>query len=230
MRLVPASDSSLLVVFGESSGAAFRTHVLKLFTAIRRLEDPRIRNLHPAYASLLIDFDPLNMTFRELGAAVISANEGSSHQEWVGKTVEIPVCYAVEMGPDLEFVARHCKLSTEEVVKRHSATEYEVSFLGFSPGFAYLSGLATELNVPRQATPRKLVHAGSVAIAGTQTGVYPLDGPGGWQIIGRTPLRMFDWRRSDPTRLVGGDKVRFVSIERDDFVRLMECEAGDSGK
>lgn len=142
----------------------------------------------------------------------------------MGKTVEIPVAYGGEAGPDLNFVAQHCGVSPDEIVRQHASVEYRVAFVGFMPGFAYLSGLPSELAVPRRATPRKLVPAGSVAIAGGQTGVYPLDSPGGWQLIGRTTVRLFDSGRQQPSLLETGDIVRFVPSEEATPQRIVPKE------
>src|SRR5262249_55828790 len=128
------------------------------------------------------------------------------------RTIDIPVCYGGECGPDLEDVARHTGLAPAEVIARHSAVTYLVYFLGFSPGFPYLGGLAPELATPRLSAPRKRVPAGSVAIGGRQTGVYPVESPGGWRIIGRTDLRLFDPNAEPPALLRTGDSVRFVSV------------------
>jgi KipI family sensor histidine kinase inhibitor len=124
--------------------------------------------------------------------------------------VEIPVCYGLEYGPDLDAVAAHCGLSPDEVIARHTAAEYRVYMLGFSPGFPYLGGLDPNIAAPRRETPRIKVPAGSVGIAGMQTGIYPLESTGGWQIIGRTPMRLFDPGLEEPCLLRPGDRLRFV--------------------
>lgn len=218
MRIIPASDSSLLVVFGDTISPALNQHVIALFHAIQSRHDPRIRNLHPAYASLLIDFDPLRMTHDELTSIVQQlANDVSDAVDKTGEVVSIPVCYDVEFGPDLPDVARHTGLSAEEVIRLHSSLNYLVYFLGFSPGFVYLGGLPEILHTPRLATPRPSIAGGSVGIAGSQTGIYPVDSPGGWRLIGRTPLRMFDPEAMPPTRLQPGDRMKFDPIDRETF-------------
>ncbi len=224
MRFVRASDRSLLINFGSDSADKFSQGILRLFRAIRRLHDPRIRNLHPAYASLLIDYDPLKLGAKELEKLVQQADEDSGSEEITGTVVEIPVFYGEETGPDLELVAQHCALSTEEVIRLHSQAQYRVAFLGFSPGFAYLSGLPDQLRTPRKSTPRRIVPAGSVAIAGSQAGVYPLNSPGGWQVIGRTPLTMFNPKSEEPTRLLVGDTVRFLPIGKAELDGLEKME------
>jgi inhibitor of KinA len=214
-RVVAASDSSLLVEFGHAISPEFYEPVLTLFRALLAERDSRIRNLHPAYASLLIDFDPLQITHKELAAHVgklIELVPSTSHT--AGHTITIPVCYDPEFGLDLGDVAAHNSLSVEDVIRLHTSASYLVYFLGFSPGFAYLGGLPAKLRTPRLASPRSRVAAGSVGIAGDQTGVYPVDSAGGWRLIGRTPLRMFDASASSPTLLQAGESVRFQAIDR----------------
>lgn len=224
MRIEIASDSSLLVRFGESASADCFRAVTSFFRRIQALQDSRIRNIHPAYASVLIDFDPLQISHKELASLLEGLAQHRDEAEDPRRIVTIPVCYGDEFGPDLRFVAEHSGLSIEEVVQVHSSASYVVHFLGFSPGFGYLDGLPARLESPRLASPRKHVPAGSVGIAGTQAGVYPLDSPGGWQLIGRTPLRMFDPLAERPTKLEPGDSVRFQAISRASFDELAKKE------
>jgi KipI family sensor histidine kinase inhibitor len=221
MRIIPASDSSLLIVFGNVISLALHKRVIAMFRAFRARNDPRIRNLHPGYASLLIDFDPLQWTHDELTETVwqLASNEDLKVAD-NNEAVTIPVCYDVEFGPDLPAVAEHARLSVEEVIRLHSSPTYLVWFLGFSPGFAYLGGLPEVLHTPRLATPRPSVAGGSVGIAGGQTGIYPVDSPGGWKLIGRTPLLMFDCEATPPTRLHSGDRLRFSPVDRATFEKV----------
>lgn len=223
MKIIPASDSSLLVVFGDAISADLQQRVLALFHVLQARRDPRIRNLHPAYASLLIDFDPLTMTHEEVATLVeiLSSNRPSAATDG-SEVVEIPVCYDGEFGPDLADVAGHNRISVADVVRLHSSAKYYVCFLGFTAGFAYLGGLPEGLHTPRLSTPRRMVAGGSVGIAGSQTGIYPTETPGGWRLIGRTPLRMFDPQAQSPTRLQPRDRVQFLSIDRATFDRLQQ--------
>jgi inhibitor of KinA len=192
--------------------------VMSLFLALRRLNDPRIRNLHPAYASILIDFDPLRLSHEDAALLVGKlSGEGPPQHERAVNVVTIPACYDLEFGPDLQKVADHAKIPAQEVIRLHSLATYRVHFLGFTPGFAYLGGLPEALHVPRLPTPRKHVPAGTVAIAGSQAGVYPVDSPGGWRLLGRTPVRIFDPYAARPTRLEPGDQVKFSAIDRATF-------------
>ena len=205
MRLIPASDSSLLIVFGDAIAPHTQGRVLRLFQELQSRQNAHIRNLHPGYVSLLVDFDPL-----------------ASDRDSSEKSVEVPVCYDSEFGIDQSDLATHTGLSVDDIVRMHSKATYRVAFLGFTGGFAYLSGMPLELSVPRLTTPRRAVAAGSVGIAGGQTGIYPTTTPGGWRLIGRTPLRMFDPRLSQPSLLMPGDRVCFVPIDRTEFDRISQ--------
>lgn len=221
MLIAPASDSSLFIGLGNEISIDAHRQVISLFHAIQNIQDARIRNLHPAYASLLIDFDPFRLTHEELESIVAPLLSSPLLPcPEPAPVLEIPVCYDGDFAPDLTSVAHHTSLSGEQVVALHSGGDYFVYFLGFSPGFAYLGGVPRELHVPRLASPRKRVSAGSVGLAGGQTGIYPHDSPGGWQLIGRTPLRMFVPSAELPSRLQLGDRVHFRRITRDEFDRL----------
>jgi len=226
LKITDASDSSLLVVFGDVVSPDLHCRVMAMFRAFLAQHDPRIRNLHPGYASLLIDFDPLRLTHDELAATAreLASRDDSEHST-SSRFITIPVCYDSDFAPDLLDVAQHAGISVNEVVRLHSSSDYLVYFLGFSPGFAYLGGLPPILQMPRLATPRTSVPAGSVGIAGIQTGIYPVDSPGGWRLIGRTPLRMFDPEATPPTRLQPGDTMRFFPIDRATFDDLRRSPA-----
>jgi KipI family sensor histidine kinase inhibitor len=204
-----SSDRSLLITFGDEISLESHRQV-KLLT--RALEGVRgILNLHPSYASVLVDFDPRLRAHSEIEDIIRERLESAAHAPDIpARTVEIPVSYGGEAGPDLEDVASHTGLSPERVIELHAAAEYLVYFVGFSTCFPYLGGLPPELATPRLSAPRKHVPAGSVAIGGAQAGVYPLASPGGWRLIGRTPLRLFDPEGSPPPLLRMGDRVRFV--------------------
>ncbi len=217
MRVVPASDSSLLIILGDVMSLDNHQRVMSLFRALHRLNDQRIRNLHPAYASILIDFDPLLLSHKEATSLIENLPDDDSQNDRAANIVTIPVCYDIEFAPDLQEIANHAKIPTREVIRLHSSVTYRVHFLGFTPGFAYLGGLPETLHAPRLATPRKYVPAGSVAIAGSQAGIYPVDSPGGWRLIGRTPVRIFDPDATQPTRLKPGDLVEFSAIDRGTF-------------
>lgn len=167
-----------------------------------------VLGLIPGMNNLTLTFDPLHTDGQALEQAVRTLWARPLRRQQVGRLVEIPVRYD---GPDLGDVAGHCGLSTAEVVQRHTQAEYVVFFIGFQPGFAYLGGLDASLHTPRRSEPRVAVPAGSVGIGGAQTGIYPLATPGGWQLIGRTALPLFDPQAEPPTLLAPGDRVRFVA-------------------
>ena len=193
--------------------------------ATRQLEAARIRgvfDLVPAYTTIGVFYDSARIRgFDELKTTIEQVVESSLEparpRAGGGSIIEVPVCYEDEFAPDLDEVARRAALPPEEVVRRHAAASYRVSCVGFTPGFPYLSGLPPELATPRRASPRKEIPAGAVAIGGTQTGIYPRKSPGGWNIIGRTPLRLFDVERHPPALFQAGDRVRFRKISREEF-------------
>ena len=191
MTIRPASDRALYVVFGEEISFAMHQAVARATRALLGIRG--LRNLHPGYASVLVDFDPRLLTHAQAAALIresLARHESDPPPE--PRHVEVPVIYGGESGPDLADVARHAGLSPERVVELHAAAEYFVYFVGFSTCFPYLGGLPPALATPRLSAPRKCVPAGSVAIGGPQAGVYPLSSPGGWRLIGRTRLRLFD--------------------------------------
>jgi KipI family sensor histidine kinase inhibitor len=207
----PASDRSLLVSFGEEISLDMHRQVARL---TRRLLGVRgVLNLHPAFCSVLVDFDPRLRTHNDIEALVRERMAApDTGDESPTRTIEIPVRYGGEHGPDLADVARHCGLSAEEVVKRHASAEYVIYFVGFATCFPYLGGLPAELATPRLSSPRTHVPAGSIAIGGSQGGIYPLASPGGWRLIGRTDVLLFDRQAEPPGLLRMGDRVRFVPL------------------
>jgi inhibitor of KinA len=220
-RFQAASDQSLLIYFGESISPEAHLKIRKMLRLLALKPIAGIRNLHPAYCSLLIKFDPLKLQHDELetilGRYLDRLEEVSLPAP---RTVEIPVCYGGEFGPDLVEVSAMHGLTPAQTIELHTSTSYLVYFLGFAPGFAYLGELPEALVTPRLATPRRSVPAGSVGIAGNQTGVYPVASPGGWRILGRTPTAMFRTEESGLSLLAIGDRVRFVPISPKQFPTL----------
>lgn len=214
----PASDQSLLVVLGQDITLETHRRVVGLLRMIEREPIAGVCNLHPAYCSLLIVFDALQLRHAELEAILRTyIDRLETTPQSAARLVEVPVCYDAEFGLDLADVAASCSLSVRQIVEMHCSMQYVVYFFGFVPGFAYLGDLPAKLAVPRLATPRRSVPRGSVAIAGRQTGIYPLSTPGGWRILGRTPLAMFRTDRHAMSLLSLGDQVRFVPISRSQF-------------
>ena len=217
----PASDQSLLITFGTEISLDAHQRVMKLLRLLQSEPVASVRNLHPAYCSLLVKFDGLRVSHDEVEAIL---REYLARLEEVKlpdpRQVEIPVCYGGEYGPDLADVCALHGISPAQAVELHSSATYLVYFLGFMPGFAYLGELPKELVTPRLATPRRRVPAGSVGIAGNQTGVYPFATPGGWRLIGRTPVAMFRADREELSLLSIGDRVRFAPISAGRFAAL----------
>jgi len=212
-RILPVGDAALVVEFGEEIHPDIHRRVLALDHALAADPFPGLRETVPTYRSLLVYYDPRQLSWdeaRRLVANALARNTDTPMPE--PREVEIPVVYGGEFGPDIGFVAAHTGLSEEEVVRLHTSVTYTVYMLGFAPGFVYLGGLPEALATPRLPTPRPSVPAGSVGIAGLQTGIYGLSTPGGWRLIGRTPLTMLDLNRQPPTLLQPGDRVRFVRI------------------
>ncbi len=224
-RFLPVGDSALVVEFGDEISEEVNRKVHALAYALEKNPLPGLSEPVPTYRSLLIHYDPLRLSCEEVKAFVSDVlQKGEEVLEHESRVVEIPVVYGREFGPDIEFVAEHNGLSVEEVVRIHSTATYLVYMLGFSPGFAYLGGMSEAIATPRLETPRTLVPAGSVGIAGQQTGIYPIATPGGWHLIGRTPLKLFDPERDPPTLLKAGDSVRFVPISEEEYWLRLERE------
>jgi inhibitor of KinA len=237
-RFQYGSDQTLLIYFGQAGNQGqaesrpgqksitrqANEKVRRLLRLLEREPVAEVRNLHPAYCSLLVKFDALRMRHEDLEGILRGYLE---RLEGVGlpepRAVEIPVCYGGEFGPDLVEVGALHRMTAEEIVEAHGSVEYLVYFLGFVPGFAYLGELPMKLVTPRLATPRRKVPVGSVGIAGNQTGIYPFATPGGWRLIGRTPVEMFRAARNELSLLSIGDRVRFTSISAERF-REMEKE------
>jgi inhibitor of KinA len=222
-RFFPMGDQALIVEFGDRIDPALSAHIAAV---AQRLRDSRlvgVLDIVPAYTTLALHYDPAAIgagtsPYEALAETIGSWLETKYTGDAVaGRVIEIPVCYGGVFGEDLQTLAQCRGLSADEVIALHSGATYHVHMLGFVPGFAYLGGLDARLATPRRDTPRPRVPAGSVAIAGEQTAVYPLDTPGGWQIIGRTPLRLFVPGVSPPCLLNAGDTVRFMPISTQEF-------------
>ena len=234
--LEPLGDSALLIRLGDRIDATTNRSALALAELLRSAALPGIRDIAPAYASVCVHYD--------LAVLAKDASTRSPYQlaaEWIGEMtakfledgaagtgvqigevpmLEVPVCYGGEFGPDLGDVATHAGVDQRTVIDGHASGDYRVAMLGFMPGFPYLLGLDESLHAPRRASPRTRVPAGSVAIGGAQTGIYPRELPGGWQLIGRTPLALFDPEREQPALLHPGQRVRFRAIDADEFAAL----------
>lgn len=207
-RLHSLGDAALLCELPPPATLAQQQQIWAL--ANEAVQWPAVQEALPGMNNLTLMFDPARIDAAELEMQVLAVWPQLAAAAIEGRTIEIPVAYGGEHGPDLADVAAHTGFTPAEVVRRHAAGEYVVYLLGFLPGFAFMGGLPPELATPRRAEPRVAVPARSVGIGGAQTGVYPLVSPGGWQLIGRTPLQMFDPAAAEPTLLRPGDRVRFV--------------------
>lgn len=223
LRLSPLGDRALTVTFGNEISETMHVTVQRAAHYLKNGLGKGLVDVVPAYCAITLYYDPMAISLAELKAwCERGAREGwtsTRGEVWRsnGRTVRIPVLYGGAFGPDLEDVARLHGLSPETVISRHSGGTYAVYMIGFTPGFPYLGGMDPTLSTPRHATPRTHVAAGSVGIAGKQTGIYPINSPGGWQIIGRTPLKLVDFQKSNPFLLKPGDCVAFQSISQADF-------------
>ncbi|MBO7727589.1 MAG: 5-oxoprolinase subunit PxpB [Oscillospiraceae bacterium] len=224
LTLLPHGDRAVDVVFENEISPAVNARVHALSRAVLGKEHPGIISCIPGYRVLTVEYDPLCLTYGQICLFLreLSSEEKSKN---AGRIVRIPVCYGGSFGPDLEEVAKHAGLSAEEVILRHTAPDYHVYMLGFRPGFPYLGGLDPAIACPRRATPRQIVEQGSVGIAGAQTGVYPEQSPGGWNLIGRTPLKLFD--EKSLSLIQPGDTVHFEKIDETEF---KEIERSGRGK
>lgn len=210
---LPAGDRAVVVELGDAIKPEINALVRNLMLAIENRRVPGVVDMVPTYRSLLVQYEPLKISYEHLTATVEEVARGLDHIKVESpKVVLIPMLYGGEYGPDLEFVAKHNELTPDEVVKLHSGTDYLVYMMGFAPGFPYLGGLSKKLVTPRLQTPRVRIPAGSVGIAEAQTGVYPVASPGGWRLIGRTPLQLFDPSRNPPALVRAGDYIRFVPL------------------
>lgn len=212
-RLRPMGDRSFLVELGEKISPDVNCRVQQLMRQLQDAQLPGVRELAPGYRSLLVVFDPLAISpdhlkerITEIDARPVSAGLTTAKQ------ITVPVFYGGDCGPDLEAVAAHLDIPADEVIRLHTGTTYRVYMIGFTPGYPYLGELPAELAVPRRSTPRTRVPKGSVGIAQRQTGIYPVESPGGWQIIGWTPIELFDPGRPLPSLLEMGDRVKFEAV------------------
>lgn len=218
----PVGDRAISIDFGQVIDPKINRHIRQTIERIKELQLEGIIELVPTYCALLIEYDAMCYSYSEICniiEPILEEGMTDTTNELV-TVVEVPTVYGGEFGPDLSFVASHNHLSEDEVISIHSGTDYLVYMLGFIPGFTYLGGMDPRIATPRLSSPRTLIPAGSVGIAGEQTGTYPSDSPGGWQIIGRTPVTMYDMSKAQAALLNAGDYVRYVPIDESEFHRI----------
>ena len=225
-------DTSIAVVFGDEISRDIHTRIRAFDEALAdEIAEGRIEGIYetvPTYCSLMIHYAPEVIRYQALCEKVEKILSVSREAAKLAETVmEIPVCYGGEYGPDLDYVASYHQMSPSEVIRIHTSAEYLIYMLGFTPGFSYMGGMDPSIATPRQKVPRVLIPAGSVGIAGGQTGIYPIDSPGGWQLIGRTPVRMYDAHRDVPILLDAGLHVKFFAVDEEEYKRIQTLvEAG----
>lgn len=218
----PVGDRAISIDFGQVIDPTINRHIRQTIERIKELQLEGIIELVPTYCALLVEYDAMLYSYSEICNIIeptLEKGMTDTTNELV-TVVEVPTVYGGEFGPDLSFVASHNHLSEDEVISIHSGTDYLVYMLGFIPGFTYLGGMDARIATPRLSSPRTLIPAGSVGIAGEQTGTYPSDSPGGWQIIGRTPVTMYDMSKAQAALLNAGDYVRYVPIDESEFHRI----------
>ncbi|RLB28673.1 MAG: allophanate hydrolase [Deltaproteobacteria bacterium] len=220
-RFLLAGDRGFLIEFGASIDPEINQKVRQIFLSLERMPIEGVTEIIPTYRSILIFYDPFRSDPERLKKAILEReNKLDKWEIPPPEIVEIQVAYGDDFGPDLEFVAQHNNLTPEEVIQIHTSGTYLIYMLGFTPGFPFLGGLSEKIFTPRLEKPRQLVPAGSVGIAKNQTGIYPIDSPGGWQLIGRTPIKLYDPTGSPPILLKAGNYLRFKSISRKDFQEI----------
>ena len=231
-ELYPLGDAAVVLRFGNTISSETHRKIKAFVSCLEKNPFRGMIELVPAYCTITVYYNPWMLSEKGIynpyervrsHIQAIAFTNGDD-EEQLGRLVEIPVCYEGRHSPDIEEVARNCKLSPGEVVAIHSGVEYLVHMIGFVPGFPYLGGMDPRIESPRKSLPRQKIPAGSVGIAGRQTGVYPLATPGGWQLIGRTPIKLFQARAQEPSLLKAGDRVRFVPITEQEYKERKAAE------
>ena len=223
-RFLSGGDKAIFVEFGDVIDPQVNRRVRHLMLATQKTRIPGVIEVVPTYRSLLVYFEPLQIRAQKLQETLYSLTRQLVESELPRpKLVEIPTVYSDEYGPDLHFVALYNNLNVSEVVQIHTTTPYLIYMIGFMAGFPYLGGMSPRLATPRLETPRMKIPAGSVGIAGSQTGIYPAESPGGWRLIGRTPLQLFDPSQELPALFQAGDYLTFVSITPEEFTNIKEA-------
>lgn len=221
IRILTAGDSSLLVEFGKEISPDINRKIAATVQLMKEQHIEGVVDIIPAFCSLLINYDPRVISYEEMKQRLQDLIKVDAKAEAGRKRVfEIPVCYGGEYGPDIANIAKNAGLSEKEVIEIHSSRDYLIYMLGFLPGFTYLGGLDERIHTPRLATPRIKINAGSVGIGGSQTGIYPLDSPGGWQLMGMTPVKTYDPEREIPILVEAGDYIRFVPITEEEYLEI----------
>lgn len=223
IKILTAGDSSLLIEFGHEISPKINQKITSTVQLMKEQHIEGVVDIIPAFCSLLINYDPRVIGYEELKNRMKNLVKVDVKSQAGKKRIfEIPVCYGGEYGPDIENIAKNAGLTVEEVIKIHSSRDYLIYMLGFLPGFTYLGGLDERIHTPRLANPRLKIRAGSVGIGGSQTGIYPLESPGGWQLMGMTPVKTYDPEREVPILVEAGDYIRFVPVTEEEYLAIKE--------
>jgi len=227
-KYLPAGDTALVVEFGDRVDRTSSGHVVALAQKLRDLAVPGIVEMVPTFRSLMVHYDPLRLRQTDLRARITPLVDGMPAGEQVGRRWRLPVCYDESLGPDLADVSARTGLSVADVIAGHSSVVHHVYMMGFLPGLPYLGGLPKEFELPRRENPRLKVPRGAVAVAMSMTVIYPLESPGGWHILGVTPVPLWDLSRDPPALLDAGDKVTLVPVSLREYeVLLAKAAAGE---
>ena len=231
VRMLSAGERGLVVEMGNLISPQVNARVQRLARRISQRHVEGVIEIVPTYRSLLVYFDPFSIRRSDLADAIwqmlASEADAETAETEAVRVVHVPVCYGGEFGPDLDYVAQHNRVSVDEVITIHSSKPYLVYMLGFTPGFPYLGGMSDKIAAPRLEKPRAKIPQGSVGIAGAQTGLYPIESPGGWRLIGRTPLKPFLAEAANPFLFAAGDYLRFIPISPEEYHRIRgEVETG----
>lgn len=231
IKFLTAGDSAIVMEFGDTIEKEINARIAAVVESLKKKSIDGILDILPTYRSILINYDPVKISYGEMIDTLKGLSKADSgEQSDEVRLIEIPTIYGGEYGPDIDFVAENAKMSKEEVIKIHSGTDYLVYMMGFMPGFTYLGGLDERIATPRLKSPRLKIEPGSVGIAAKQTGMYPLESPGGWQLIGRTPLKLFDDTKEPPVFIQAGDYIRYVSIDQKEYDRIKDEVEKDTYK
>ena len=221
-KILPCGECAVTVEFSREIDPRAGDAAVRLAGELRSRNTAGILEIIPTYRSVTVCYDPFILSLKELKkvtAACMRSARGTEQSE-SKRRFYIPVCYGGRFGMDLEYIARETGLDMREIVRRHISREYPINMIGFLPGFPYLSGMDETIAVPRLENPRERIPAGSVGIGGKQTGVYPIASPGGWRLIGRTPVRLYDPHRNPPVLYKAGDRIRFYPVSEQEYARI----------
>ncbi len=229
VKFLLTGDTSILVEFGNAISTEINAKIRAFDIVLKKSALEGLVETVATYRSLSVHYRPEILSHAKLVAHMQHLLQNlDSVAVPPAKVIELPVIYGGEYGPDIDFVANHNKKNIQEVIDIHTSQEYLIYMLGFAPGFPYLGGMSKEIATPRLTSPRLKIPAGSVGIAGEQTGAYPFDSPGGWQLIGRTPVRLYDMHRPSPILLSPGDYVKFTSVTQEEYDRILAEENAGS--